>query len=115
MKVNTRTCPISFSSRSRSKDPASILEHFAELPDPRREHGKIHMLDEIVFMSISAVLCGADSWQEIADYSQSKSEWLNTFLTLPGWHYLRTIRSAASTACSTLWPSRRVSPTGSLR
>ena len=78
MTVSTATNP---HCRSRSKDPASILEHFAELPDPRREHGKVHMLDEIVFMSICAVLCGADSWQEIADYSQSKSEWLHTFLT----------------------------------
>jgi len=79
MTVNTEP-----NSSSRSKDPASILEHFAALPDPRREHGKVHMLDEIVFMSICAVLCGADSWQEIADYSQSKFDWLKTFLTLPG-------------------------------
>ena len=79
MTVNTEPNP-----SSRSKDPASILEHFAALPDPRREHGKVHMLDEIVFMSICAVLCGADSWQEIADYSQSKFDWLKTFLTLPG-------------------------------
>jgi predicted transposase YbfD/YdcC len=81
MTVNTETIA---HSRSRSKDPASILEHFAELPDPRREHGKVHMLDEIVFMSICAVPCGADSWQEIADYSHSKYDWLKTFLTLPG-------------------------------
>jgi predicted transposase YbfD/YdcC len=79
MTVNTETKP-----HSRSKDPASILEHFAALPDPRRDHGKCHMLDEIVFMAICAVLCGADSWQEIADYSQSKSDWLMTFLALPG-------------------------------
>jgi predicted transposase YbfD/YdcC len=79
MTVNTQTNP-----HSRSNDPASILEHFATLPDPRREHGKVHMLDEIVFMSICAVLCGADSWQEIAEYSQSKSDWLKSFLTLPG-------------------------------
>jgi predicted transposase YbfD/YdcC len=79
MTVNTET-----KLHSRSKDPASVLEHFAALPDPRRDHGKVHMLDEIVFMSISAVLCGADSWQEIADYSQSKYDWLKTFLTMPG-------------------------------
>src|SRR4051812_36676962 len=30
------------------KAPASILEHFARLPDPRREQGQIHRLDEIV-------------------------------------------------------------------
>ena len=81
MTVNTELEP---KPSSRSKDPASILEHFAALSDPRREHGRVHMLDEIVFMSICAVLCGADSWQEIADYSQSKFDWLKTFLTLPG-------------------------------
>jgi predicted transposase YbfD/YdcC len=65
-------------------DPASILEHFALLPDPRREHGQVHRLDEVVFMAICGVLCGADSWQEIADYSESKLDWLSTFLSLPG-------------------------------
>jgi len=69
---------------SRSKDPASVLEYFAALPDPRRDHGKIHMLDEIVFMSICAVLCGADNWLDIAQYSESKHDWLKTFLLLPG-------------------------------
>ena len=69
---------------SVSKDPASIFEHLAALPDPRRDHGKIHMLDEFVFLAICAVLCGADSWQVIADYSWSKIDRLNTFLTLPG-------------------------------
>jgi predicted transposase YbfD/YdcC len=71
-------------SSSTRNDPASILGHFAELPDPRREHGRIHRLDEIVFMAICAVLCGADGWQEIADYAESKLDWLKTFLTLPG-------------------------------
>jgi predicted transposase YbfD/YdcC len=79
MTVDTETKP-----HSRSQDPASILEHFASLPDPRRDHGKLHLLDEIVFMSICGVLCGADSWLEIADYSQSKVDWFKTFLTLPG-------------------------------
>jgi len=71
-------------STSLPADPASILEHFALLSDPRRDHGQIHRLDEIVFMAICGVLCGADSWLEIADYSESKSDWLSTFLALPG-------------------------------
>jgi predicted transposase YbfD/YdcC len=71
-------------SMSLPEDPASILEHFALLSDPRRDHGQIHRLDEIVFMAICGVLCGADSWLEIADYSESKSDWLSTFLALPG-------------------------------
>ena len=64
--------------------PASILDHFADLPDPRREQGRIHRLDEIVFIATCAVLCGADSWEQIADYAHSKIDWLKTFLTLPG-------------------------------
>ena len=109
MTVNTESKP-----HSRSKYPASILEHFDALPDPRREHGKIHLLDEIVFMSICAVLCGADNWKDIALYSHSKADWLKTFLSCRG-ESPRMIRSAESSACSTRWPSRRVSPTGSPR
>ena len=75
--LDTPSCPT-------PNNPASILEHFATLPDPRREQGRIHQLDEIVFMAICAVLCGADRWEEIADYARSKLDWLETVLTLPG-------------------------------
>ena len=69
------TVTIESKPSSRSKDPASILEHFAALPDPRRDHGKIHLLDEIIFMAICAVLCGADNWLEIAEFAE---EWLTS-------------------------------------
>jgi hypothetical protein len=42
--------------------PGSILNHFADLPDLRREPGRIHQLDEIVLIATCAVLCGADTW-----------------------------------------------------
>src|SRR3954452_25625216 len=72
------------STSSRPRDPNSILDHFADLPDPRREQGRIHRLDEIVFIATCAVLCGADNWVQIADYAHSKRDWLATFLELPG-------------------------------
>lgn len=65
-------------------DPASLLDYFTELADPRREQGRIHRLDEIIFLSICAVTCGAESWEEIASYAHSKIDWLQTVLTLPG-------------------------------
>src|SRR6516165_6314911 len=79
MTVNSDTA-----SASPAHRPVSILDHFADLPDPRREQGRIHRLDEIVFIATCAVLCGADSWEQIADYAHSKIDWLKTFLTLPG-------------------------------
>ena len=65
-------------------NPVSILDSFADLPDPRREQGRIHRLDEIVLMASCAVFCGADTWVQIADYAHSKIDWLQTFLSLPG-------------------------------
>ena len=79
MTVNSDTA-----STRPAQHPVSILDHFADLPDPRREQGRIHRLDEIVFIATCAVLCGADSWEQIADYAHSKLDWLRTFLTLPG-------------------------------
>ena len=71
-------------SASPDHHPVSILDHFADLPDPRREQGRVHRLDEIVFIATCAVLCGAESWEQIADYAHSKIDWLQTFLALPG-------------------------------
>jgi len=71
-------------STTPANNPVSILDHFTDLPDPRREQGRIHRLDEIVFIATCAVFCGADTWVQIADYGHSKRDWLETFLTLPG-------------------------------
>jgi predicted transposase YbfD/YdcC len=59
------------------------LKYFAELTDPRVERNREHLLEEILLMAIAAVLSGAESWNDIEEYGQSKMEWLKTFLTLP--------------------------------
>jgi hypothetical protein len=62
----------------------SPLKYFAGLTDPRVERTKEHLLEEILFITIAAVLSGAESWNDIADYGKSKREWLAGLLTLPG-------------------------------
>src|ERR1017187_3020237 len=59
------------------------LKYFSELTDPRVERNREHLLEEILLIAIAAVLSGADSWNDIADYGEDKREWLQTFLTLP--------------------------------
>lgn len=61
----------------------SLLEHFAELEDPRVERTKLHLLSDILGLTICAVICGADSWIDIESYGNSKEDWLKTFLLLP--------------------------------
>jgi predicted transposase YbfD/YdcC len=59
------------------------LRYFAELHDPRVERNREHLLEEILLIAIAAVLSGAESWNDIAEYGEAKREWLKTFLTLP--------------------------------
>lgn len=59
------------------------LKYFSELRDPRVERNREHLLEEILLISIAAVLSGAESWNDIAEYGEDKLEWLRTFLTLP--------------------------------
>lgn len=62
-----------------------IMEHFGNLPDPRTKEHKIqHKFIDIVFITIAAVICGADDWEDIEDYGQAKEDWLKTILELPG-------------------------------
>ena len=62
----------------------SPLKYFADLRDPRVERRREHLLEEILSIAIAAVLSGANGWNEIEDYAQSKGEWFKSFLRLPG-------------------------------
>jgi predicted transposase YbfD/YdcC len=60
------------------------LKYFSNLRDPRVERNREHLLEEILLIAIAAVLSGAESWNDIAQYGEEKLDWLKTFLTLPG-------------------------------
>lgn len=59
------------------------LKHFEEMPDPRINRKKQHLLMDILVMTLCAVICGATSWESIEDYGHKQKEWLKTFLVLP--------------------------------
>jgi predicted transposase YbfD/YdcC len=61
----------------------SLPQCFADVPDPRREHGRLHNLWDIIALTICAVTGGADSWVEVEQYGHDKRAWLETFLELP--------------------------------
>ena len=62
----------------------SILDHFADLDDPRVERTRRHWLVDIIAIAICATICGADSWVHVELFGKSKLEWFQTFLELPG-------------------------------
>lgn len=59
-----------------------IFEHFKDIEDPRIERKKLHSLTDILVIGISAVICGADNWNEIVTYGKAKEGWFRTFLEL---------------------------------
>lgn len=63
----------------------TLLEYMSVLPDPRKtNHSQNrHELLDIVIVAILAVIAGADTWVEIADFGRTKEAWLKTFLNLP--------------------------------
>jgi len=61
----------------------ALLDYFTDLPDPRVERTKLHKLDDILAITICAVICGAEGWNEIELFGQCKYQWLKTFLELP--------------------------------
>ena len=61
--------------------PVSFLDHFASLPDPRVKRTRRHELLDIIAIALCAVISGAESWDDVADYGRSKRDWLATFLS----------------------------------
>jgi predicted transposase YbfD/YdcC len=40
-------------------------------------------MEDIIFITIAAVICGAETWNEIETYGETKEAWLRTYLRLP--------------------------------
>jgi predicted transposase YbfD/YdcC len=62
----------------------SPLVYFSSLTDPRVERTREHRLEDILFIAIASVICGAESWNDMEEFGKAKEEWLKTFLALPG-------------------------------
>ena len=60
----------------------TLFERVGEIKDPRKERTKLHLLKDILVMAVCATICGADNWEEIAEFGESKREWFATFLEL---------------------------------
>lgn len=58
-----------------------ILEIFSGLQDPRRKAGNYtYPLNELIFLTISGVLCGCEDWQNISEFGKSQLSWLRKYL-----------------------------------
>lgn len=61
----------------------SLIECFHEIDDPRINRRKLHLLIDIIVISVCAVICNADTWKDIATWGETHQEWLEGMLELP--------------------------------
>lgn len=62
----------------------ALFSKFTSLTDKRDPKKSTHILAEVMFMSVCAILCGADDWNGIRLFVEHKEEWFRKHLTMPG-------------------------------
>ncbi len=60
----------------------TLDEAFTGLADPRTGPAQRHDLREMILMALCAVLCGADTWVDVAEWAEDNESWLRRYLVL---------------------------------
>lgn len=62
----------------------NLMKQFKGLADPRKDNpNKLYSVELIVFLTLSAVISGADGWTEVEEFGWEKKEWLKKFVEIP--------------------------------
>lgn len=56
---------------------------FSEVKDFRVQGRCLHLLEDILMLSLCAVICGAEDFEDIENYGEQKEDFLRSFLKLP--------------------------------
>jgi len=59
-----------------------LVECMAAVEHPRVDRTKAHELVDILVLSVLAVLCGADGWEDIELFGKIRLQWLRKFIKL---------------------------------
>jgi len=62
---------------------SGIVRHFQNMEDPRSTVNRLHLLEDVIVISILAVVAGADGPLAIARWAAAQREWLKRHLRLP--------------------------------
>ena len=63
--------------------PRSLHDLLSQVPDPRVDRTKRHLLGDILFILLAATIAGAEDCVSIAQFARLKQDWLAQWLALP--------------------------------
>ncbi|MDQ1254895.1 MAG: ISAs1 family transposase [Euryarchaeota archaeon] len=58
----------------------NFLDHFEVIEDPRLQRNQLYTVEEILLVTLVAVICGAEGWQDVENYGKSKIKYLRCYL-----------------------------------
>lgn len=61
---------------------SEVIELLSTIEDYRNPERIIYTLSTLLFMSICAIFCGAESWEDIVVFSESRKEWLSKYVNI---------------------------------
>lgn len=61
---------------------ASFSSYFNDVPDPRVNRTKQHLLKDILVIALLSLIAGGEGWEDMENYGISKQQWLQQFLEL---------------------------------
>lgn len=63
--------------------PAAIVSQtFENVTDPRAERGCNHDLLEMIFLTLTATICGANGWADVERFAKAKLSWFRRYVKL---------------------------------
>ncbi|MYA03466.1 MAG: ISAs1 family transposase [Caldilineaceae bacterium SB0664_bin_22] len=62
---------------------ASLRSCLEEVSDPRSAHARRHPLTSVLFLALTAVIGGADTWVEVEEFGRDHRAWFERWLHLP--------------------------------
>ncbi len=61
----------------------SFEDFSSDLEDHRLSRNKLHSIEEILFLTLCAVICGCEGWRDIERYGKLKLDFLRGFFPYP--------------------------------
>ena len=63
--------------------PAGIVDkHFEKVTDPRAYWGPTHDLHEMIFMALTATMCGANGWADVERFVDARYDWFEKYIPM---------------------------------
>lgn len=98
----------------------SFKDYFSQLPDPRSPINRLHLLIDVIVISVCGVLSGADGPEAIATWAGLHHKWLEQHLELPNGlpsrdtirRVLQRLAPQAFQHCFAAWLESLLGPTG---